>query len=73
MVRKNIAAVLDAFIAHRHAQCATARTDGETVYSYAMRIAWRDDVGQVHVVSEDDAPTKTTLTHVRACRERLLP
>ena len=47
----------------------TCSTDGKTVYSYAMPIAWRNEAGDVVVVDYTKARTNTTRSHVRACEQ----
>ncbi len=74
-MRKNIAKVIAAFNAGKSAVGDAKRscsTDGTTIFSYRMPIAWRDESGKVHVVSYYDATSATTRTQVSACRWSLL-
>ena len=67
-MRKNAEKIIGAFLDKAAAQDKTLRTDGATVWSYAMPIArWED--GRVHVLAYRDAPTATTRSHVRAVAE----
>lgn len=70
-MRKNIRAVIQAFLAGRPAVGDSRRTcwtDGAILYSYAMPIGWREHpkYGCVAVVAYECAPTATTRSHVRA-------
>lgn len=69
-MRRNIEKVLKAFDAGKAAQGDTKRTcwtDGKTVYSYRMPIAWRDELGTVVVVPYAAGPSRTTRSQIRAC------
>lgn len=71
MARKNITAVIRAFLAGVPAVGDSRRTcwtDGEVLYSYAMPIAWRRDprLRCFTLVAYECAPTATTRSHVRA-------
>lgn len=72
-MRANIRKVIEAFKARRRAvgdSKRTCSTDGHTVYSYAMPIAWRDPVnGGVYVVPYDRGPSRTTKSQIRACQQ----
>lgn len=65
-MRKNIAAVIESWTrgeAHREDTC---RTDGVTVWSYAMPIARREPDGRTFLLPESKAPSRTTKMQVRA-------
>jgi hypothetical protein len=69
-MRKNIQKVLSAFNVRQSAagdSKKTCWTDGTTLYSYAMPIAWWD-AGKVKVIAYTDAPSRTTKSQVRACQ-----
>ena len=73
-MRKNIAAVIGAFLEGRPAvgdSRQTCWTDGEVLYSYAMPIAWRHhpQYACLAVVIYACAPTATTRRHVRAVEQ----
>lgn len=64
-MRKNAAKVIGAFNQGKAAQDGALMTNGEEVFSYAMRIAWRE-AGRVWVVSKEASPSKTTSAHIGA-------
>ena len=72
-MRANIEKVLAAF---ERGQAAsgdskrTCHTDGTTIYSYAMPIAWRTPDGRIVVVPLADSPSRTTSSQIRACMVR---
>lgn len=69
-MRKNIERVIVAFLqgnARNGDSKHTCWTDGDTVYSYAMPIAWREPDGSVVVVPYDAGPSRTTRSQIRAC------
>jgi len=75
-MRKNMAKVIEAFKSGRAAIGDTKRTcstDGNTIWSYAMPIAWRNPDGTIGVVAYEKAPSQTTRTQVRACMVALKP
>jgi hypothetical protein len=68
-MRKNIEKVIAAFKAGKSASGdskKTCSTDGERIYSYAMRIAERHDDGSIWILPYESAPSVTTKSHVRA-------
>ena len=66
MARKNIAEIINAFKAGSHAQCASCRTDGHIVWSYAMPIAARAEDGRVMIVRR--GPSRTTNGQINSVR-----
>lgn len=68
-MRKNIARVIKAFREgyQDHGDSKwTCSTDGQTIWSYKMRIAWREPDGSVKVVPVSDGPSVTTKSQIRA-------
>lgn len=68
-MRKNAEKVIAAFNDGKPAKGdskATIRTDGDTVWSYAMPIAGFMPDGTLWILSYDKAPTATTRSQVRA-------
>jgi len=73
-MRKNIAKVIEAFKAGKAAKGDsknTCHTDGHTIFSYRMVIAWREDDGTIRVVPYNVGPSRTTKSHIRACQIEL--
>jgi hypothetical protein len=71
MARKNISKVIEAFKAGRSAKGdskATCSTDGNEIYSYAMKIAERLPDGSIWIEEYSKAPSATTRSHIRACQ-----
>ena len=69
-MRENITKVIDCFKAGRPCKGdskGTCSTDGKTIYSYAMPIAWKVP-GGVHVVPYEAGPSRTTKSQIRACQ-----
>lgn len=64
-MRKNAETVLRAFANGESRDMGTISTDGQTLYSYSMKIGWRYPHG-VSLLYYSDAPTATTRSHVRA-------
>jgi len=64
-MRKNIAAVIEAWLEGRPHKEATCRTDGVTVWSYALPIARRNPSGTLVVLDPEKAPSRTTKLQVR--------
>lgn len=64
-MRKNIRRVLDAFALKRAANDKTCRTDGTTVWSYALPIMTRLDDGTICVRQPWHTPT--TNCQISAC------
>ena len=70
-MRKNIANVIAAFKARRAHREATCHTDGATIWSYAMPIAWRNpDDGATIITTERSSVT--TNGQINACKKELL-
>lgn len=70
-MRKNIQKVLAAFAIGKAANGdakRTCSTDGTEIFSYAMRIAWRNPDGTIEVVPYEDGPSRTTKSQIRACQ-----
>lgn len=67
LMRKNAQAVIEAFNAGKAKHGETIRTDGRTIWSYAMPIAEVRSDGSIWILPYEDAPTNTTRSHVRAC------
>jgi len=59
-MRKNIAAVIEAWQQGQVHREATCRTDGQKIWSYEMVIARRAPGGQLLVRDPNQAPTRTT-------------
>lgn len=59
-MRKNIARVIEAFKARCALPGKTCSTDGTTVFSYAMPIAYRAPHGCIVMVRYEECPTATT-------------
>lgn len=68
-MRKNIATIIEAFKNRKRASDKTCSTDGENIFSYAMKIASRDENGVVVIVPYDSAPSRTTASMIRACMD----
>jgi len=64
-MRKNIAAVIEAWREGRPHTEATCRTDGVTVWSYEMPIARRTPSGSIGVLDPEKAPSRTTKLQVQ--------
>jgi len=67
-MRNNAREVLAAWIHGEKKVSGSISTDGEYIRSYDLPIAFRDKYGRVTILSEKRSPSKTTLTHIRACR-----
>lgn len=73
-MRQNISKVLTAFQAGQPAtgdSKGTCSTDGQTVWSYRMPIAWREPDGSITIVAREKGPSRTTKSQIDACRLRL--
>jgi hypothetical protein len=70
-MRLNIARVIKSFLAHKPRKGDsknTCSTDGHTIYSYAMPIAYRDDAGCVIVVPQASGLSRATKSQIAALR-----
>ena len=68
-MRKNIAKVIDAFRRGESARGdskGTCWTNGESIFSYANQIVWRDPDGNLAFAERNS--TRTTNSHISACR-----
>lgn len=61
--------VLAAFEKGKRASYSTCSTDGTTFFSYAMEIARKLEDGNVVIVDESQAPSKTTRTQIKALKK----
>ncbi len=68
-MRKNIAAVIEAFKASKPCKGETCSTDGNIIYSYQLPIAHRVGTGGVLIIPVSNGESKTTRGHIRACWE----
>ena len=69
-MRANIKKVIEAFTAGEPASGDSKRTcstNGYTIFSYEMPIAWRLLDGSVVVAEYDAGPSRTTKSQIRAC------
>ena len=64
--RKNVSAVIDAFLAGRRHSEKTCSTDGERIYSYSLPIAARLENGHVVVLDKARSPSSTTSSQINA-------
>ncbi len=71
-MRKNIAAVIEAWKHGEAHRADTCRTDGTTIWSYEMPIARRAKNGRVRVLDVDKAPSRTTKMQIRAVADSVL-
>jgi len=68
--RKNVTAVINAFMEGRRLGGTTVSTDGQQIFSYAMPIAgW--GAGGVVVLDAKAAPSRTTASHIRAVQSAM--
>lgn len=79
-MRRNIAKVIEAFKVGKPAigdSKRTCWTDGATIYSYQMPIAWwESDLKNPHilrafVIDSNSGPSRTTKSQIRACQFEL--
>ena len=70
-MRKNAQEVMNAWVNGNPLDKNTIRTDGEYVYSYELKIAFRGKYGRCSILSPDMTYrkfSKTTASHINACR-----
>lgn len=65
-MRKNMKAVIDAFRKGESHTEKTCRTDGKTIWSYALEIAQKMSDGTVVVLPVERSPSRTTTSQIRA-------
>lgn len=71
-MRKNAQEVMNAWVSGNSLDNNNIRTDGEYVYSYELKIAFRDKLGQCFILDPKmiyKSFSKTTSSHINACRE----
>lgn len=66
-MRKSASKVIEAFKLREPCGGGAIWTDGNIIYSYKMKIAWREETGAVKVVSYASSPSPTTTSHIRDC------
>jgi len=69
-MRKNMQKVIAAFLSGKAASGDSKRTcstDGSTIYSYAMPIAWKKSDGTIETAPYKTAPSATTRSQIHAC------
>ena len=69
-MRKNIARIIAAFEEKRAKTDGDIYTDGHAIWSYGVRIVWRDESGDIQVADADS--TRTQNSRIRACQETLV-
>ena len=70
-MRKNIKAVIDAFKRGEACNEGTCSTNGQEVFSYAMKIAERKKDGTITVIDIEHAPSNTTRGHIHAVAQEV--
>lgn len=72
-MRKNAEKVLMAFAEGKPCNGKTIKTDGVNLFSYAMKIAYKNEKGGIDLLEYEQAPTATTRSHIRAAESFFAP
>jgi len=68
-MHRNVAKVLSAFRVGKACKSGAISTDGKSVFSYDMKIAYRLPSGMLCLLSSELAPSKTSRMHMKACHK----